>query len=478
MAARENQGLQIALIIFVMLTIILSVTTFIFFNNYKSEADPLNGKRVAAEKKAQEAIEVARTAQDERNSLMRIVGYPETDKREEFETKAKAEIQRFNDFFKLNLPEDSRSFMQLVDALAKTIDAKNKELVAAKSANEQLNQALKEEQDKFNVAISTHEKDKTQAVQNEKTAVDNFTKQVAALSQSKEQALGKIAETNKELSQTKAATAAELKKMSEKLTQSLSTIEAKAEKIKELTQGEPTVPDGRIEWVNARDNIVFVNVGSADGLQRRVLFSVYDKNATSAENAVKKGSIEIVDIRGPHLAQARILENTNSNPIVPGDIIYTPIWHPGQTQHFAIAGFIDFDNDLVSDREKLKDLIAYNGGIVDAEVDEKAKIIGQMTSSTQYLILGDPPTEKDEKGTDSYTVMRREASNLGVPTIQLDAFLNQIGYSVRSAADVAKNESGPKALRTPRSAPDGSKTSGEGFRTRRPPEKKNGDSAF
>jgi hypothetical protein len=34
MAARENQGLQIALIVFVMLTIILSVTTFIFYNNY------------------------------------------------------------------------------------------------------------------------------------------------------------------------------------------------------------------------------------------------------------------------------------------------------------------------------------------------------------------------------------------------------------------------------------------------------------
>ena len=35
MAARENQGLQIALIIFVMLTIVLIVTTFLFFRNYQ-----------------------------------------------------------------------------------------------------------------------------------------------------------------------------------------------------------------------------------------------------------------------------------------------------------------------------------------------------------------------------------------------------------------------------------------------------------
>ena len=36
--ARENQGLQIALIIFVMLTIILGVTTFIFYRQYEEAA--------------------------------------------------------------------------------------------------------------------------------------------------------------------------------------------------------------------------------------------------------------------------------------------------------------------------------------------------------------------------------------------------------------------------------------------------------
>ena len=39
MAARENQGLQIALIIFVILTIMLIVTTYMFFSSYSSERD-------------------------------------------------------------------------------------------------------------------------------------------------------------------------------------------------------------------------------------------------------------------------------------------------------------------------------------------------------------------------------------------------------------------------------------------------------
>ena len=48
--ARENQGLQVALIIFFMLTIILGVTTFIFFRQYE-EAD----KKAGSPDKAVEA---------------------------------------------------------------------------------------------------------------------------------------------------------------------------------------------------------------------------------------------------------------------------------------------------------------------------------------------------------------------------------------------------------------------------------------
>jgi len=54
MAARENQGLQIALIIFVILTIILTVTTYLFFSSYQKE--------VAAKTSAEDARKKAETA--------------------------------------------------------------------------------------------------------------------------------------------------------------------------------------------------------------------------------------------------------------------------------------------------------------------------------------------------------------------------------------------------------------------------------
>jgi hypothetical protein len=474
MAARENQGLQITLIVFVMFTIILSVTTFIFYNNYKEQV----AKAKASDDQAKQAAERERTIQDERNSLAMKLGFPETDKKEEIESKANAEIKKYLEFFALNVPENQRNYTKLVDEMAKTIEGKNQELAKAKQANDDLNKQLKDNDANWAKTLATHEADKQKAVDAEKANQTSYTNQIAELNKTVQQAMAQVAQKEQAYQTLKSQAEAEVKKLRDEVKQAQTTIENKQNLITGLTEAAPTVPDGRIAWVNQRENTVFVNLGSDDGLQRRVSFSVYDRNATDAATAVKKGSIEILNIRGPHLAEARIMESTNSDPMVPGDIVYTPIWDPGQTQHFAFVGFIDFDDDGISDRAKLRDLIAHNGGIVDAEMDEKGTVTGSMSYRTQYLILGKAPTEKDsDKLREGFTQLSREAKTNGVPTVKLDAFLTQVGYSARIKGATTANTSGPRDLRATNSSPDGTKTSGQSFRTRRPPTK-NADGGF
>ena len=215
--------------------------------------------------------------------------------------------------------------------------------------------------------------DKDKSVSEKEAAKAAFMAQVAALNQSKDQAATMIAKKDQDLQQLAGTTAQQVKTLRDQLGKSQQVVTDQGEKISQLENPVPTVPDGKIAWVNQRDNIVYVNVGSADGLPRRTTFSVFDKDATDASTAVQKGSIEVLNIRAAHMAEARILESSNSDPIVPGDIIYTPLWSPGQTPHFAIAGRIDFENDGTNDREKLKNLITYNGGVVDSEVDDKGQ---------------------------------------------------------------------------------------------------------
>jgi hypothetical protein len=338
MAARENQGLQITLIIFVMLTIILSVTTFIFYNNYKEQATKAKG----SDDQAKTAMNNERTAQDERNALAATLGFPITEKKEDIESKTKTDMKKYAEFF-ANVPPPQQNYMKLVEEMSKTIDAKNQELALAKAASDALTKKHLEDTNNWTAALKKHEDDKKQAIASRDANQATTNSQVGELSKSLQLANAALAQKDKALQEEKSRHDSEMKKLADELKKAYETVANKQNVIEGLTEATPTVPDGRVSWVNQRDDTLFINVGSDDGLQRRISFSVYDRNATDAAKAVKKGSIEVLNIRGPHLAEARIMESTNSDPIVPGDIIFTPIWDPGQTQHFAIVGFIDFE---------------------------------------------------------------------------------------------------------------------------------------
>jgi beta-lactamase regulating signal transducer with metallopeptidase domain len=102
--------------------------------------------------------------------------------------------------------------------------------------------------------------------------------------------------------------------------------------------------DGKIIWVNERDRVAFINLGSADGLEKRVAFGVFDPSTTdggalpqkdvdgnptvkdnqSVSDARKKGAIEVANVIQPHMAECRILSDTASSPLLPGDLVCAP----------------------------------------------------------------------------------------------------------------------------------------------------------
>ncbi|NIP84339.1 MAG: hypothetical protein GTO03_01770, partial [Planctomycetales bacterium] len=114
----------------------------------------------------------------------------------------------------------------------------------------------------------------------------------------------------------------------------------------------------------------------------------------NALNLDPKGALEVVRIVGPHLAEARITEDTLVNPIIPGDRIISPIFNAGRPERFAVAGTVDLNGDGQSDLEQLLALIRRNGGIVDAYVDENGLPVGLVTAATKFVIQGEPPDER------------------------------------------------------------------------------------
>ena len=133
MAARENQGLQIALIIFVMLTIVLIVTTFVFFNSYKEGQERI--KTLEADNNTKS--EAARQALEESSKIRGLLD-PKLDKTEAVDEASKQDFEKYGK----GLAEADQNYRALVEHV-------NKQLVAANTSITDITAQKKELADKL-----------------------------------------------------------------------------------------------------------------------------------------------------------------------------------------------------------------------------------------------------------------------------------------------------------------------------------------
>ncbi|HEV3415396.1 MAG TPA: hypothetical protein VG056_01220 [Pirellulales bacterium] len=470
MAAKENQGLQIALIGFVMLTILLSVTTYLFFKNWQ-EAD---GKMKAAQTAASDANDKKTAADKDAADLKTIIGSAPTDDLTKIKTDVGDKINsQFTALGIAALPPDQQNLLKVNSELGNTIKNAYGTVADRKADIDKLNKRLDDEQAKakakFDEAVAARDA-AVADLDKERTA---YKAAVAELTTGKEQLAQDKNDLNKKIEELKAGDErrlTELRTQFEKTNKDLAAIKDAYNKYFHL---DPSATGGQITWVNQREEMAYINLGWDDGLHRRITFSAYPPGTTDVEKAIAKGKIEVINVTGPHQAEARIVENPTNNPLLPGDMIHTQGWHPGQHEHFAIAGFIDIDGVGHDQTKKLHDLILANGGIVDVElVEEKQndssiayRPKGEMTVNTRYLIMGEQSTEKAAatKLVTPSAALSKTASQLGVEQIGLQKFLSMMGYTPHAAAGIGSSDQG---------------ADNNGFRPRTPPARGKDDGTF
>jgi hypothetical protein len=209
----------------------------------------------------------------------------------------------------------------------------------------------------------------------------------------------------------------------------------------DIKQESFEVPDGKIQRVDNVARMVWIDLGEIDFLKPRMTFSVYGKDTPGVARTTAdiKGKIEVTRVIGPHLAEAKIIEEDIYRPMSPNDFVYTPLWSPGRPEKFAIVGMIDLDDDGVSDRALFHQEMAVRGADIADEVDDDGNRSGTgINESIKYLIMGsvgdpadvalDEDRNKLKQITDHQSAMRNEARLYGVRIIPLNAFLDYIGY--------------------------------------------------
>jgi hypothetical protein len=444
MAARENQGLQIALIVCAMLVIGLGVFAFILNNNAKDEAL----RTANAVKDAKAATEQSLKTENDMGQLKQLMGYGARDDVATILANHKKDVETYA----ATMRESEQNYRNIVSQLSTELQKQSELLVDAQLRNEQM-------QSDFNTKEKSNLAEIEQYKAGLKQAKDDLEQERSSFSEARDKLKAQDAEyarkfedRRKKFDEDIAKGAKDLDATETTLRSTRTDLEEMAEKLRgqELST---EMTDGKVTWVNQSGRLVWLNLGSEDGLRRQISFSVIASDEINPIKAEKKGTVEVVRILDGHLSEARIMDDDPSKPIMPGDQLFSAAWQPGRAEHFALVGLMDLDKDGISDLDKVRNLITVNGGVVDAELKDDGTRVGKMTVDTNYLVQGDQPTEKSNKSNDylkNYSEMRRESTLLPIKTISLADLIGYLGYKDRErtvplGADAKASDFRPRA---------------------------------
>jgi len=422
MAKRENQGMQIGLILLVMLSILLMITCYFFW----SQAHTQSAKATEAESTKDAAVTAMGGALDENQRLKVIIGYTADAPLNTIDTEFNENMQLLAQAF----PEGEQNYRVLSEHMITVIQKRDASLVEAADLELQLKKDKQdirtEEQGRVNKAEEerdNHKADLEKERSEFKADRDRMKADIAKLEKELRAEQKRLASDNKDLTE-------KIAKLDTDLDRTTQRLRIKIDENNDLKDESFERPDGKIVFVNQKLNLVYINLGREDALRKKVSFRVYD--ASGVAGTEKKGAIEITRILDGHSAEASIVDDSVTDPLVAGDVIYSPVWQAGRRTTFALAGFMDVDHDGRSDRELVKNIITVNGGIVQAEITDKGQHTGELTIETRYLVIGKMPSEN--RGDESLAAiseiskMQDEAEKLGIGIISLDRLLDDMGY--------------------------------------------------
>lgn len=440
-------GVHFALMFFVMLSIILGVMTYIYFNEGREARTALAKQSKEASDQRTLAMNRDREITDLKNVLG--VNYEAVGSRDNPEPNTvihalQSEMQKNGAQLQ---PGQADAFLVHFQELRRRVDALSAERNQLEADLKNRNQELVALRREYQDDVDTADNALAQAHQDLQNVQKEKDETVAALRQDVERLQRNYSQVQQERDQLQQELARAIEEHKQRETNLVAQNDRLRDRYFEATDMEFEVADGQVHWVDHRAGTVWINLGQADNLNKRTTFSVYQKGTARVGGRKEdiKAKVEVTNILGPHLAEARVTSEDVYRPIAPGDPIYTPLWSANESQHFAVVGRIDFDGDGHSDREALHNLIANSGGKIVAEVDDEGEFSGSdLNERTKFLIVGDlgdlselpssgATAERQrnaiERIQEEHKKLTTQAREQGVRVVSLHAFLDWIGHA-------------------------------------------------
>ncbi len=432
MVARDDsviRGSLIACLIFLVLSLALNVFLYQSSNTQTQEAsnarDQLNT--------VQTNLRTLETQASRMKAMLGVGGFTEAEIEEmKSNTSADPEMQQIEDqfakdmaYFGTDKEAGERNYPALPTYLIDALRTRNESYILAtdeaKQAKDERDTGIQNARDQQTLAENQRDDANKKLV----TLSDQFDEDRARMNQEKEETRDQLAKTVLEFTQFRTKAADENNRLAQKSRQLQGTIDTQKLELNRYRADKFETTQGEIRYVVRGGNVVNINLGSADALRPGVTFGVIDGDETRLQDAKVKATVQVTQIQGPHLAQARVVARPEiRNPIIPGDKVYSPFWAPGRVVKIALAGNIDVDGDMRPDNEAIKGQIKAAGAEVAAEISTSGAVQGTLDASIRFLVVGDAPNPADGEMTDAQAqqvaamgLIRAKAAELGLTVI-------------------------------------------------------------
>ena len=392
MAASESQGKTIFLVIFVVLTV---VGFSAFYYQYDQ-----NDRLKQTAKEAQNNESTAKKATQEKNQEYvqlkdRILGTTaDTDHSGVISVLEKSmQAPKLNET-RLAQMSTYPTLVGAIDYLQDQLAESDKQVAALQEQKGSLEKDLKGVKAQYELEVAearnaqkAAEKEKADEISRVNTLLAQRDADLLALQKS----ASELRDKNLQLTRTMEQSEKKFAQTTSDLQRIIDQKEAEVVRSK-LTEFEHE--DGAIQFVDGPR--VYVNRGVRDGLRKGLTFGVYGKDVGGNPYQLPKANLEIIRLLDAHQALGKVTNSIITEPVLPGDLLFNPVWSPGHKESIAISGLIYLDSDDKPDNEEFKELVIQNGGKIDAEVNIKTgQVKGEITVNTGWLVMGEIPEFKE-----------------------------------------------------------------------------------
>lgn len=452
MAANKPTAVHYSLIFFVMATIVAGVIAYTSIDKtteLKTLADNANKERDAQKSAALKSSQQVDALKTKIGHIHPDVGEADPNLPNTVLNGMMADLKIAGDALGQTTP--ATDYKSAIAALKAALDAEKGKLAQEMQTNAQNTATIATLRTDYDKKVQDYDTERGAAVQARQSAEAEHAVAIQTERDSYQKLNNEHNKIKAQMVDAKNAHDQEIAERDTKITNLTKANDMIRDRLDKATQVSFEQPDGLIQWVDNGSKLVWINLGSADNLPVRTNFSVYHEGhrgvGRDSQNTLKgpedlKGAIEVTRILGPHMAEARILDENYFEPIAIDDPIYTPVWGANQTESFAFVGLIDLDDDGRTDRDYLRDRLAAVGAKIQTEVDDDGnRTGGPINERTKFLVVGEIPALEDQSDKDvkdaiirmheNLTKLKDEARVQGVRIVTLNDFLAFMGIKPR-----------------------------------------------